>query len=100
MERKYADGRIQAQISMKAHRFLRDHRFSQHEPLYVTLDRIIAMYGVKDVAPVVEELRKVEMKWKNAVEYNDKLERENQYLKRQLEKYDSVKDRTLGEFLQ
>lgn len=104
--RKYVDGRIQAQISMKAHKFLRDH--SQGEPLYVALDRIIGMYKVSEVAPIVEENRRLMIAVKCYIERMDEYKKEITGLQKQLERAKAMiakfeknfKDKVLTEFLE
>ena len=99
-ERKYADGRIQAQISMKAHRFLRDHSYPG-EPLYVTLDRILGMYKVSDVAPIVEENRKLRIALEADVKTMDEYKRKWESAEDIIKKLKSVVEtKTLVDFTQ
>lgn len=87
-------GKIQAQISVELHKFCRDHKYP-NEPLYATLDRIVGMYKVSDVAPYAEANRRLSIVNKATEKRYYELKKENENLRKKIAEIEELMKKSL-----
>lgn len=97
---KPKEGGIQSQISISVRRFIKAQAYPK-EPVYKTLDRIIARYLQKDIAPVEDENRRMKVSLQAALKRNDEMRKEIMKMSQQIEKLNRLVNGTkLTEFLE